>query len=609
MAGISCESLPRVSKACCAAVKALGEQEMARLTTYSGLLSLPFSTGHWGACLHANGTRYYLVSAHRAGSSATSPGELVSEVGVCEPAACGKAFAEDLAAVAGKFLGQDIVTSAAGAEDLAGPGFGTYLAAAAVVLLGLAAVVATVRRRTAQAGPALLGAPRLPLLVRAFDLAENTQKLALPDASSTACLNGVRVLSMVWIVLGHSFLMAGATAGYSNVEDIMDPEYGAKTGFFFAFVVSAQNAVDTFFFLSGYLLVLGSRSALARRAGPLKAALSLLQALAYRYLRLTPALAVVMLCYTQLAFQLGNGPFFPRHQVDITRRCGTWWTELLYSMNYYPWNSDDVCMGWTWYLGCEMIFFAFGFAVLLVHARAPRLGWALLAGTAAASTVFVAYITVREHLGIYVFGQPYVDYTYWIYSKPHGRIAAYIVGIGAALLCPAPDPAQPASPRLLRGLRWGAAASVPLLLFIVGVATDAMRGPDAWGPAVSVLYIALSRPAWAAAWALISCACAHGAWPSLNRFFAWPGFSPLARLTYGCYLWHPVVVKTLASRQPEYYTYDVTLLLSRWVMNTVVAYGLALILFLLVERPCLTLTNALLGRAKREERPRECSSG
>ena len=101
------------------------------------------------------------------------------------------------------------------------------------------------RRRTAQAGPALLGAPRLPLLVRAFDLAENAQKLALPDASSTACLNGVRVLSMVWIVLGHSFLMAGATAGYSNVEDIMDPGYGAKTGFFFAFVVSAQCGVDT----------------------------------------------------------------------------------------------------------------------------------------------------------------------------------------------------------------------------------------------------------------------------------------------------------------------------------------------------------------------------
>ena len=45
----------------------------------------------------------------------------------------------------------------------------------------------------------------------------------------------------------------------------------------------------------------------------------------------------------------GDGPFFPRFQDSIRRRCdGFWWTELLYTINIFPWNPDEVCMGWTW---------------------------------------------------------------------------------------------------------------------------------------------------------------------------------------------------------------------------------------------------------------------
>jgi peptidoglycan/LPS O-acetylase OafA/YrhL len=448
-------------------------------------------------------------------------------------------------------------------------------------------------------------APREPtLIVRAFDIAENTQKLMLPDSGPTACLNGMRVLSMLWIVLGHSFLMAASTVGYSNPLEILDPEYGMKTGWFFAFVCSAQSGVDTFFFMSGYLLVLASRSLLQAAPSVMKGVSKLLQALVYRYLRLTPALAFVLFCYIQLAFQLGSGPFFPRHQNDISRRCGEWWAELLYSMNYYPWDSDTVCMGWTWYLGCEMIFFVAGFALLLVYASSKRAGWVLMVGTAAASTAFVAWITAEKDLGIYIFGKPYVDYTYWIYSKPHGRIAAYIVGMAACLICPAPDPDSPGvSPRFLRRLSFAAAVSILILCGIILSVTDAFRGPDAWGTDAwgtfaRVMYCAISRPVWATCCAFVFFACAYGALPRLNRMLAWQGFTPLARLTYGCYLWHPVVIKTLGGNQTSYYTYTPVLLLSRWIMNAAISYGLSFVTFLLVERPALTLVNVMLGRSK-----------
>merc|ERR1712118_264071 len=170
--------------------------------------------------------------------------------------------------------------------------------------------------------------------------------------------------------------------------------------------------------------------------------------------------------------------------------------------------------------------------------------------------------------------------------------------MAACLLCPAPDPESAVSQKFLRRLSFAAALSVLVLLGIIMSVCDAMRAPDAWSALPRVLYTAFGRPVWAICCAFVFFACAYGAWPRLNRILAWQGFTPLARLTYGCYLWHPVVIKTLGGNQPSYYTYTPLLLLSRWVINAALSYGLAFVLFLLVERPVLTLTNALLGRTK-----------
>lgn len=105
-----------------------------------------------------------------------------------------------------------------------------------------------------------------------------------------------------------------------------------------------------------------------------------------RYLRLTPAFAVAMLFYAQVAPYVGSGPFFPLYQQSIFRRCSSyWWTGLLYLHNFVPWDSDRVCMGWTWFLGNDMIFFALSTLALLVFYRRRALGWALVGLLTAAS--------------------------------------------------------------------------------------------------------------------------------------------------------------------------------------------------------------------------------
>lgn len=64
------------------------------------------------------------------------------------------------------------------------------------------------------------------------------------------CLNGIRSLSIIWIVFGHCYMVVLLLPTHVNSTDIMD---WLKTPFSM-FLQSGTISVDTFFFLSGFLL-------------------------------------------------------------------------------------------------------------------------------------------------------------------------------------------------------------------------------------------------------------------------------------------------------------------------------------------------------------------
>merc|ERR1719155_256832 len=99
-----------------------------------------------------------------------------------------------------------------------------------------------------------------PLVVEAFSLfgkSGTVKKLVeIPPYKPTDSLNGLRVLSMGWIILGHSFLMPLGISGYANQQDMFANPLNSDTAEskpLFALVTSSQTGVDTFFFLSGFL--------------------------------------------------------------------------------------------------------------------------------------------------------------------------------------------------------------------------------------------------------------------------------------------------------------------------------------------------------------------
>merc|ERR1712072_1343597 len=275
---------------------------------------------------------------------------------------------------------------------------------------------------------------RQPLIFEAFSLFGNSGTLRklieIPPYKPTDSLNGLRVLSMAWIIFGHTFLEPMGISGYMNMEDIkMSPLNSdvLEKSPFLAFIMGAQAGVDSFFFLSGFLLSYLTLKEI--RAGKMK----VVAAIILRYIRLTPSLALAMLVYYQIWQYFGFGPFAPTFQDSVTRRCdGSWWSELTYTMNFVPFNSDDVCMGWTWYLGDDMIFFIVSILILPLYYKRRVRGWTAVAILSAASFGVTAWLVIKYKLSIYIFDEQYTRYSYYAYSKPYTRIPAYFVGLVAA---------------------------------------------------------------------------------------------------------------------------------------------------------------------------------
>jgi len=153
----------------------------------------------------------------------------------------------------------------------------------------------------------------------------------------TDCFNGIRVLSLAWIVFAHTTYYTAFVTGFADPVSQNMVEHSAG----FVAILSAEFAVDTMFFLSAFLFAHLTYKQLEKSNGRMPMMMAILQ----RYLRLTPSLAFTLLLYAFVWPYILEGPFAPTLQKVVTERCWvSWWSELTYTMNFYPWNYSGTCM-------------------------------------------------------------------------------------------------------------------------------------------------------------------------------------------------------------------------------------------------------------------------
>jgi len=317
-----------------------------------------------------------------------------------------------------------------------------------------------------------------------------------------------------------------------------------------------------------------------------------------------------MLVYYQIWPYLSSGPFAPRFQTSISRRCDmSWWSELTYTVNFVPFDSDDVCMGWTWYLGDDMIFFIFGILLVPLYYKYRPVGWAVTLFLTGASIGVTLWLCIAHHLSPEALDYHYAAYSYWAYSKPYTRIPVYFVGITSAWIL---LNMERRGVTKQSGGMVGPIGATLLWWFAVGMTTFITLIPasnmgdakNSWKDWQSTLFLTFSRPVWGACWAVMTFLCYYGHVPLTNAILSHRFWTPFARLTYGAYLCHPLVIKLAGACSVQYYTFSGMDELYRMTGNAIMAYSASFVVWCYIERPMMTFTTAMI-KSKKKAKPEE----
>ncbi|XP_068737951.1 nose resistant to fluoxetine protein 6-like isoform X2 [Montipora capricornis] len=232
-----------------------------------------------------------------------------------------------------------------------------------------------------------------------FSITRNTSKImdcSVPPGAITS-VNGVRVLSLWWIILGHTYT-AIVTSGILNDILLL---LNIVHRFTFGTISNAFFAVDSFFVLSGLLVAYLSFRRMEQNDGKLP----LFKFYFHRFWRLTPSYMFVILFYSNLYAFLGEGPYWFSSQ-NSTLCEKYWWTNLLYINNFYPTNSGNQCLGWSWYLANDMQFYIISpLVIFLVKRFKWKEVFASVGGLLGISFVVTAVIIDYYELKVILFGR------------------------------------------------------------------------------------------------------------------------------------------------------------------------------------------------------------
>ena len=407
-------------------------------------------------------------------------------------------------------------------------------------------------------------------------------------------INGIRVISMFWVITGHTYLW-GLTYGVTaNVEKAVE---AVPKRFLFQPIDNSFLSVDSFFVLSGLLLSYLAIREMERRKGRFPFVFFYL----HRMLRLSPAYYFAIFLNFKLLPYVGTGPLW---YVRDVRPCEKyWWTNILYINNFYPTTFSEQCYGVTWYLANDMQFYIISPIFLLLLYHFWKIGFATIAGTMLASIVVIGSMASIKNpdanllQGTLVLGdESHLALSNFafsnIYEKPYCRINAYLVGIVLGFIFYKKWRVRPNF--------WVRICFYSAVWIIAAICcvTIAFGQYQTWighpfSESENILFFMFNRTVYSIGIALMVYACHNGFGGIINSFLSWSFWVPPSRLTFMAYLSHPIVLTIMYSTMRYRFIYTDYVLISLIISAVVLSYALALVLAVVVEYPLANVENAI----------------
>ncbi|XP_063703745.1 nose resistant to fluoxetine protein 6-like [Culicoides brevitarsis] len=436
------------------------------------------------------------------------------------------------------------------------------------------------------------GMPGRPILL-IFSAYRNSRKIFTSKTYNSPevlhCLNGIRVLSLIWIVFGHSY-MTFLMNPLLNKRELINwlQSYMSCT------VLGGSVAVDSFFLLSGVLVCWVILKDYKR--GTPK---NLLKLYFHRYLRLAPSFAALVLLCVSLYRYFGDGPLWNKVLEGLVEPCQrNWWSTLLFIQNYY--NPEDICLGHLWYLSVDMqLFIVAPFLIFLMHKWGKKV-FPLLSAMIAASMATAFYNSYRNEFRVSAIDNVIRGRTLakgrLIYYPTHIRMGAYIVGLMLGYILFTLKNRQIRLPRLAAVFGWILSITN---CFTIVFGIYSFQQPDYNASIfVDATYEAIIRVLWALSLSWMIFACVKGYGSIINYFLSLSIWQPLGKLSYAIYLLHyPVQIYFVSQQREAVHFSNINAIFKFWgdfMMSTC----LAVIWVLTFEMPLLGVQEMMTRRGQ-----------
>nr|XP_049698753.1 uncharacterized protein LOC110374658 [Helicoverpa armigera] len=408
-------------------------------------------------------------------------------------------------------------------------------------------------------------------------------------ADTVPVVHGLRSLSMVWVIFGHTCIVVFKYADNTALRAILEKS------FWFQLIISAVYSVDTFFCLGATLVTFlyfrtktkGKLDLLVKgRRKITSGILQFLGLIAYRFARLTaPYLFILGVVEVTMKWFQHNAVFEPPAN-DYETCPKYWWRNLLYINTLFP--VEQMCMLWSWYLSDDTQFYAVS-AILLILATSHFKLSASLGGVLFVSSLFTTGYVSWSNDHIPNSEDPFTQFDK-VYEKPWTRLGPYLVGMLTGWILFKTN-LQIRMSRIWAAVGW-AVCTGTLLFLIFGLYKTEL------GVLSAAVYSALSHSLWAGCigWIIIACSTGHGGW--VRPLLSAPVLYPFSRVTYCAYLVHPVVLRYVAMHLTHPIHMGELFVFILFLGLTVISYAIAFVISVAFEAPIVTMLKIVSPQKK-----------
>ncbi len=568
------------------------DPELLALLSYSG--KGINELGDFSACSARKGSLYTVLSIKNM--------PITIAIGICSPKECGAA---DMALLKGPVasLVNSVLSSGgsspiskpltAGDVEFVVPGsgadenvyggvfWGFIVALGAILGVTLVATVTAAVRRNGGVKAEDEG------FVQQFDASENFARLSSDSPEKhnpdLAILSGVRFLSMIWIVIGHTYYYAKSYP-LTNPTDVV----GFVKDFWNSYLTNATYSVDVFFFVSGffafYLVLSGVRAPDWRARDTWKFYI-------HRWTRMSPLYYFAMWTYGWVLLLAVDGPMKFKLAGDMDHSCHvTWPLSLLYVNNFA--KPDQECGGWLWYVPNDMQFFLLVPIFAILYKRSRLLGAAAVGVVGIVCTIWSISVAYR-----YSLSASYMkftnDYFEYYYDKPYARIAPYLLGVFAAMVYIDFKDLRAgwtlSFSEIVRNrplLRYAFyAGSVVTMFWLVHSMYWLNNYPDSWSTFENIVYLVFNKAIFVVCFFLLIYPALVGRGWFLRSTLGNGVFRVLGKITYAAYMYHPIMMSYYAYNERKGEFFEGGKFKQRFFGYLLLGYGLSALLTPLVETP------------------------